>query len=91
MGILYKQDRNSPIAVELQVAIIYAVVNNLLKEIEVEDIHRFENELFEHLSATKEDMLAKIRTTGQLDSDTEKELKEAIVYFKDKFLGKSEG
>ena len=86
-----KQDRNSPIAVELQVAIIYAVVNGLLKEISVEDIHRFETELFEYLTATKEDMLAKIRTTGQLDGDTEAELKESIVYFKEKFLGKSEG
>ena len=86
-----KQDRNSPIDVELQIAIIYAVVNNLLKDIAVEDVRRFEGELFEHLSATKEDMLARIRTTGQLDADTEKELKEAIIYFKDKFLGKSEG
>ena len=86
-----KQDRNSPIAVELQIAIIYAVVNNLIKEIAVEDIRRFETELFEHLTATKSDMLEKIRTTGQLDSDTENEFKEAIVEFKDKFLGKSEG
>ena len=85
-----KQDRNSPIAVELQVAIIYAVVNNLLADVAVEDIHRFETELFEHLSATKEDLLAKIRETGVLDSDSEKELHESIIYFKDKFLGKAE-
>ena len=86
-----KQGRNSPIDVELQIAIIYAVVNNLLKEIAVEDVQRFEGELFEYLTATKDGILAKIRTTGQLDADTEKELREAIVSFKDKFLGKSEG
>ena len=85
-----KQDRNSPIAVELQVAIIYAVVNNLLADIAVEDIHRFETELFEHLSATKDELLSKIRETGVLDSESEKELHEAIVYFKDKFTGKAE-
>ena len=81
-----KQGRNSPIAVELQVAIIYAVVNNLLKEIKTEDIHSFEEELFEYLVATKEDLLENIRTKGTLDSDIESELKEAILYCKSKFL-----
>lgn len=83
-----KQDRNSPIAVELQVAIIYAVVNNLLKEIEVADIHRFEGELFEYLVAAKEELLSKIRDTGTLSSELEAELREAIIYSKDKFLGR---
>ena len=83
-----KQDRNSPIAVELQVAIIYAVVNNLLREIEVADIHRFEEELFEYLVATKDSLLASIRETGVLSPEAETELKEAIIYTKNKFLGK---
>ena len=83
-----KQGRNSPIAVELQVAIIYAVVNNLLKEIKVEDIHTFEGELFEYLVATKEALLAEIRDTGVLSSESEAALREAIVYTKNKFLGK---
>ena len=85
-----KQDRNSPIAVELQVAIIYAVVNNLLSDIEIEDIQCFESELFEHLCATKEELLTRIRETGVLDSESEKELKEAIICFKNKFSGKTE-
>ena len=80
------QDRNSPVAVELQVAIIYAVVNNLLADIEVEDIKRFERELFEHLSATREELLADIKTRGQLDADTEEALRSAILEFKSKFL-----
>ena len=80
------QDRNSPVAVELQVAIIYAVVNNLLADIEVEDIKRFERELFEHLTATREELLADIKTRGQLDADTEEALRSAILEFKSKFL-----
>ena len=83
-----KQDRNSPVAVELQVAIIYAVVNNLLKEIAVEDIHRFEEELSEYLVATKDELLGSIRDTGVLSPEREAELKEAIIYVKNKFLGK---
>ena len=81
-----KQDRNSPIAVELQVAIIYAVVNNLLKEIPKEDIKRFEEELFEYLVATKEELLRAIRETGTLTDEATAELREAIIYCKQKFL-----
>ena len=83
-----KQGRNSPIAVELQVAIIYAVVNNMLKDIAVEDISRFEAELFEYLVATKEELLASIRETGVLTDETTAELKEAILTVLAKFTGK---
>ena len=83
-----KQNRNSPIAVELQVAIVYAVVNNLLSEIATADIGEFERELFEYLVATKDELLSSIRETGNLAEENEAELKEAIVYCKDKFLAK---
>ncbi len=83
-----KQDRNSPIAVELQVAIIYAVVNNLLKDIDTADISRFEDELFEYLVATKDELLAEIRDTGLLSDDRAAELRDAVNYCKDKFLNK---
>ena len=80
-----KQGRNSPIAVELQVAIIYAVVNNMLKEVAVEDINRFESELFEYLTAVKGELLATIRETGVLSPESEEELKAAILAVKEKF------
>ena len=84
-----KQDRNSPLAVELQIAIIYAVVNNLLREIPVDQISRFEKELFEYLVATKDELLKNIRETGVLTDETTAELKEAILTCKDKFLNKA--
>ena len=84
-----KQDRNSPLDVELQIAIIYAVVNNLLREIPVADISRFEKELFEYLVATKDELLKNIRETGVLTDETTAELKEAILACKDKFLNKA--
>ena len=84
-----KQGRNQPIEVELQIAIIYAVVNNLLKDIAVEDISRFEKGLFEYLTATRDDLLATIRNTGVMTEETEKALRESILVFKDKFLNKA--
>ena len=80
-----KQGRNSPIAVELQVAIIYAVVNNMLKEIDVSEISRFESELFEYLTAVKSELLTAIRETGNLTEENEEELKAAILALKEKF------
>ena len=85
-----KQNRNSPIAVELQVAIIYAVVNDLLKSIPVERISEFEATLFEHLTATRETLLASIRESGNLTDETNAELREAIIDCVNKFNGKSE-
>ena len=81
-----KQDRNSPIDVELQVAIIYAVVNNMLSDIPADKIKEFESEFFEYLRATKESLLSAIKTTGQLSAESENELKSAIEYCKEKFI-----
>lgn len=80
-----KQDRNSPIAVELQVAIIYAVVNNLLSDIDVADIKAYESALFEYLTATKDALLSSIRESGTLSDETAAELKEAILHCKESF------
>ncbi len=81
-----KQGRGQPVAVELQVAIIYAVVNNMLADIDVKDIAAFEGALFEHLVAACDELLATIRTTGQLSDASEAELKNEITKCKQNFL-----
>ena len=83
-----KQGRNSPIAVELQVAIIYAVVNDLLLDVPLDRIGDFQEALFEHLTAVGDAITAPIRETGSLTEEVEEKLKEAIIYVKNKFLNK---
>ena len=85
-----KQGRNSPVAVELQVAIIYAVVNNLLSDIAVEDIHEFETGLYEYLTASCDALLRTICETGRLEGETEAALRDAIMHEKEKFTEKKE-
>lgn len=46
-----KQGRNSPLSVEHQVIIIYAVINNYLKKIAVSDVSEFEKDLFDHIDS----------------------------------------
>ena len=80
-----KQNRTAPIAVENQVAIIYAVTNNMLDDIKVEDIMDFESELYAHLDANP-DVLAEIREKGTMGDETAEKLKDAIVTVKTAFL-----
>ncbi len=74
-----KQDKNAPVAVELQVCILYAVINNLLADVKVEDVHSFEEALFEHLTANEGELLSAIRETGVLSDENAERLKNAIV------------
>ncbi len=80
-----KQNRTAPIAVENQVAIIYAVTNNMLDDVNVEDILDFERELYAHLDANP-DVLAEIREKGTMGDETTEKLKDAITTVKTAFL-----
>lgn len=81
-----KQDRNSPVEVELQVAIIYAVIKGHLAEIDVNDIGVFQDGLFTHLKDLHADILKTITDTGDLSAETEEKLKNAILEYKAEFL-----
>ena len=74
-----KQGKNAPVAVELQVCILYAVTNNLLKDVKVEDVQSFEKALFEHLTANEAELLAAIRETGVLSDENAQRLQNAIA------------
>ena len=79
-----KQPQNSPIPVEKQVIIIFAVVSGELLDIPVELIGTFEKELFEYMDGT--DVPETIRATGKLEDDTKQKLTKSIEEFKKKFL-----
>lgn len=81
-----KQGRNSPLSVEHQVIIIYAVINNYLKKISVSDISEFEKDLFDYIDSAHPDIIKSISQTKDLTVETESELKEALSEFVDKFL-----
>lgn len=81
-----KQDRNSPIPVENQVLIIYAVTNNYLHDIPVERVGEFQDEMFAYIADSHPDITESIRTTKVLSPETEAELKEALSEFVKKFL-----
>lgn len=81
-----KQNKNSPLPVEHQVIIIYAVVNNYLKSIPVEDIKEFEKDLFDYIDSAHPDIVRSISDTKDLTKENEAELKEALNEYVEKFL-----
>ena len=83
-----KQDRNSPVAVEKQVAILYATIHGYLKEVAVPDIAEYESRLYTYLdeNVTAAGVMETIRTSGDLKPETEEQLKQVLADFTAKFL-----
>ena len=83
-----KQDRNSPVAVEKQVAILYATIHGYLKEVTVSDIAEYEQRLYDYLdeNVTAAGVMETIRTTGDLKPETEEQLKQVLADFTAQFL-----
>lgn len=82
---LLRQPQATPYEVEDQVCSIWAGTSGYLDDIEVSDVHRFESEMLAYLHANS-DVPAKIKETGQFDSDTEQALKAAVEKFRSGFV-----
>ena len=80
-----KQPQYKPMPVQYQVIIIYAVTHKYLLDIAVEDITRFETELFEFLNTKYPEIPEAIRTEKVISEDTESKLTAAIEEFKKQF------
>lgn len=75
---ILKQRQYEPLALEHQVAIIFAAVSGLLDDIDVEKVRVFERELHSYLDVNAKKLLDEIRDTGELSEKNEKELKASI-------------
>ena len=72
-----KQDRNAPVPVGCQVAIIYAVVTGHLDKIAVKDIKEFEARLYDKMQTEHKELMTRIEQNLWEPKD-EDELKSAI-------------
>ena len=83
-----KQNRSAPVAVEKQVAILYATIHDYLVKVKVPDVAEYEKGLYEYLdnSADGAKVMETIRTTGNLDKDTEEQLKSVLTAYTDSFV-----
>ena len=83
-----KQNRSAPVPVEKQVAILYATIHDHLVKVKVPDVAEYEKGLYEYLdnNAAGAAVMETIRTTGNLDKDTEEQLKSVLTAYTDSFV-----
>src|SRR5687767_2827506 len=80
-----KQPQYSPMPVEQQVMIIYAVTNGHLDDVPLNRIREWERQFHEYVGARSPKIGEKLRTEKVLSKETEAELKSAIAAFKQTF------
>jgi len=76
-----KQDRNSPVRVGCQVAIVYAVINGYLNDIPVKQVKEYEQNLFALLENKYSGFLTRVESGSWEDKDID-ELKTALSEMK---------
>lgn len=76
---ILKQPVHKPLPVEKQVLILYALRQGYLASVAVNDLARYESEIFDFFDANHADVLAKIAKTGALPTD--KSLDDGIKEF----------
>jgi F-type H+-transporting ATPase subunit alpha len=76
---MLKQQQNSPIAVEEQVALIYAGINGFLDDIPVSDVKEFVVKLRSYIRTSVPQFITSIQSEKKLTPENEETLKKAIA------------
>ncbi|XP_052011456.1 ATP synthase subunit alpha, mitochondrial [Apodemus sylvaticus] len=78
---LLKQGQYSPMAIEEQVAVIYAGVRGYLDKLEPSKITKFESAFLSHVISQHQTLLGNIRTDGKISEQSDAKLKEIVTNF----------
>lgn len=78
---LLKQGQYAPMAVEEQVAVIFAGVRGFLDKVDPSRITSFEKEFLAHLRSSQQELLKTIREAGKLTDESEAKLKQVVTSF----------
>ena len=79
---LFKQKQYTPLPVEQQVAVLWAMQNGYFDEVAVDRVKEYQTKLNEFLVTRKESVLKAVRDKKQIDKDAEALLRAAVDEFK---------
>jgi len=82
---ILKQPQYEPLPIERQVLIVYVATNGYLDEVPVQEIARYEQELFRHIAADRSEIFERLRETLEIDDALKIELDDALAAFTKKF------
>ncbi len=77
-----KQSQYTPMRVVNQIAIIFAVTNGYLDDVDIAKVRGWEQDFHRYLAAQHAELLTKIRTQKTLDDELTRQLRKAIESFK---------
>jgi len=83
---ILKQKQYAPLPVEKQILIIYAGVNGMLDDLPVEELLRFESELYRFVDNSQPGILKSIREKKTLDDALKADIDKVIAEAKQRFL-----
>jgi F-type H+-transporting ATPase subunit alpha len=78
---MLKQAQYAPMSMEEQVVVLFAGTNGFVDDYPVEVLGRYQKELLDYMRSRKKDVLDTLRSTGQLDDNLERSLREALTSF----------
>ncbi|QSR85937.1 F0F1 ATP synthase subunit alpha [Candidatus Methylacidiphilum infernorum] len=78
---IFKQPQYSPVPVEIQVAVLWAVQNGYFDKIPLEKVKTVQAKLVDHLESREPQILESIRSKKALDEDLIKSLRQALDNF----------
>jgi len=79
---LFKQNQYNPIAVEIQVSVLWAMQNGFLDDVPVEKVKDWQSKLTQFLVDRKAALLERVRKEGTISDALAAELKAAATEFK---------
>ena len=84
LGELLRQDKDSPVPLEAQVIIFYALNKKVLYEMTLDEVKVFQSEIFEFTHKRMPDLLRVIRERKKMDDDIQRGLDEILgIYMKE--------
>ena len=81
-----KQPQGSPLKVEDQVIIIYAVTNDYLKEVPTADMAEYQRQLLEEIHSSHSDITDGIKNEKVISPENEEKLKSVLASFTEGFV-----
>jgi F-type H+-transporting ATPase subunit alpha len=87
---ILKQPQYQPLAVEKQVIIVYAATKGFLDSVAIEDVHRYEEDLYRFLEARHPAVLSGIASKKNLDDELKASVESALKDFGQQFVGSTQ-